>query len=223
MNSPVNVLLVDDNPLVLSSFRHYFNTTDDISVVAEASNGEEALQRLREHEIDVVLADIHMPTMDGPTLLENINKLDRQPIFIAVTAFDSDRTMLRILRHGGAGYVLKSERPQVLIDAVRSAADGGMVVSPQAMTRLAAHLRDDAGTDASPRVDPIGEAMKLQTLTPSERNVLVLLCQGMSNSEIAEQLAYSESTIKKYVSHIMEQFGATSRLNLVVKVLNAEY
>ena len=221
MNAPVNVLLVDDNPLVLNSFRHYFNTTDDIVVVAEASNGEEALARLQEHDVDVVLADIHMPTMDGPTLLENINKLDKRPIFIAVTAFDSDRTMLRILRHGGAGYVLKSERPHVLIDAVRSAADGGMVVSPQAMTRLATHLRDDQEADT--RVDPIGEAMKLQTLTPSERKVLVLLCQGMSNSEIASELAYSESTIKKYVSHIMEQFGATSRLNLVVKVLNAEY
>ena len=73
MTEPIHVLLVDDNPLVLSSFRHYFNSTDDIIVVAEASNGEEALARLREHDVDVILADIHMPTMDGPTLLENIN------------------------------------------------------------------------------------------------------------------------------------------------------
>ncbi|MCT1499968.1 MULTISPECIES: response regulator [Corynebacterium] len=221
MTEPIHVLLVDDNPLVLSSFRHYFNSTDDIVVVAEASNGEEALARLREHDVDVILADIHMPTMDGPTLLENINKLDSRPIFIAVTAFDSDRTMMRIIRLGGAGYVLKSEKPQVLIDAVRAATDGGMVVSPQAMTRLATHLKDDQNTDTY--VDPISEAMKLQSLSKSERKVLVLLCQGMSNSEIAQDLAYSESTIKKYVSNIMDQFGATSRLNLVVKVLNAEY
>ena len=138
-----------------------------------------------------------------------------------MTAFDSDRTMMRIIRLGGAGYVLKSEKPQVLIDAVRAATDGGMVVSPQAMTRLATHLKDDQNTDTY--VDPISEAMKLQSLSKSERKVLVLLCQGMSNSEIAQDLAYSESTIKKYVSNIMDQFGATSRLNLVVKVLNAEY
>ncbi|QPK84128.1 response regulator transcription factor [Corynebacterium qintianiae] len=220
MSQRINVLLVDDNPLVLSSFRHYFGTTDDIHVVAQAANGEEALAQLEQHDVDVVLADIHMPTMDGPTLLEHINQLDTHPIFIAVTAFDSDRTMVRIIRNGGAGYVLKSEKPKMLIDAVRAAVDGGMVVSPQAMTRLATHLRDD---HQSSHVDPIDEALKLQTLTKSEKKVLVLLCRGMSNSEIAHDLAYSESTIKKYVSNIMEQFGATSRLNLVVKVLNAEY
>lgn len=222
MIDSIKVLLVDDNPLVLSSFRHYFNTTDDIDVVATASNGEEALVELDKHDVDVVLADIHMPTMDGPTLLQRINERETQPVFIAVTAFDSDRTMLRILRMGGAGYVLKSERPQVLIDAVRSATDGGMVVSPHAMTRLVGRLRNDQES-AGKVADPIGEALKLQTLSDSERRVLVLLCQGMSNAEIAEELAYSESTIKKYVSSIIEQFGATSRLNLVVKVLNAEY
>ena len=221
MDEAINVLLVDDNPLVLSSFRHYFDTAQDIEVVADASNGEEALEKLREHRVDVVLADIHMPTMDGPTLLERINTLEHRPIFIAVTAFDSDRTMLRVLRLGGAGYVLKSERPHVLIDAVRSATDGGMVVSPQAMTRLVTHLKDDQ--EAAGRFDPIGEALKLQTLTESERRVLVLLCQGLSNLEIAEELQYSESTVKKYVSNIITQFGATSRLNLVVKVLNADY
>ena len=221
MSSTINALLVDDSPLVLSSFRHYFDTTEDIEVVAVASNGEEALERLALHDIDVVLADIHMPTMDGPTLLENINLLERRPILIAVTAFDSDRPMLRILRLGGAGYVLKSERPRVLIDAVRSATDGGMVVSPQAMARLVTHLRDER--PAHSRVDPLAEAMKLQTLTNTEKSVLTLLCRGMSNAEMAEELNYSESTIKKYVSSIIDQFGATSRLNLVVKVLNAEY
>ncbi|AWB83942.1 response regulator [Corynebacterium liangguodongii] len=221
MIETINVLLVDDNPLVLSSFRHYFNTTDDIVVVAAASNGEEALGALETNDVDVILADIHMPTMDGPTLLERIHERETRPVFIAVTAFDSDRTMMRILRNGGAGYVLKSERPQVLIDAVRASIDGGMVVSPHAMTRLVGHMRDES--EVSGRVDPIGEALKLQTLTKSERKILVLLCQGMSNSDIARELGFSESTVKKYVSSIIEQFGATSRLNLVVKVLNAEY
>ncbi|WKD57745.1 Response regulator protein VraR [Corynebacterium capitovis DSM 44611] len=220
MSDPINVLLVDDNPLVLSSFRQYFSTTSDITVVADAANGREALAELALHDIDVVLADIHMPTMDGPTLLEHINELDSPPIFVAVTAFDSDRTMRRILRLGGAGYVLKSEKPQILIDAIRSATDGGMVVSAPAMRRLVTNLRVD---QPQRRVDPIDEALKLQTLTNAEKNVLVLLCQGMSNSEMAEELAYSESTIKKYVSNIISQFGATSRLNLVVKVLNADY
>ncbi|SDS11492.1 response regulator [Corynebacterium timonense] len=221
MSPRIDALLVDDNPLVISSFRQYFATTEDIRIVADAADGAEALRQLDLHHVDVVLADIHMPTMDGPTLLERINARPRRPIFLAVTAFDSDRTMVRILRGGGAGYVLKSERPHVLIDAVRAAVGGGMVVSPQAMARLISYLREDPRTPR--RVDPIAEAMKLQTLTDSEKKVLVLLCQGLSNAEMAAQLSYSESTIKKYVSSIMVQFGATSRLNLVVRVLNAQY
>lgn len=216
MNQRINVLIVDDSPLVLATFQRYFETTRDLNVVATAPDGAQALKELTKHHIDVVLADVHMPTMDGPTLLEQINRLDHQPIFLAVTAFDSDRTMLRILKLGGAGYVLKSERPETLIDAVRAAINGGMVVSPQAMTRLVKYLHEDR--DPEP-INPIAEALKLQTLTEVEGRVLTLLCQGLSNAEIARILGYAESTVKKHVSSIMIQFSATSRLNLVVKIL----
>ncbi|MEJ5997944.1 response regulator transcription factor [Corynebacterium sp. H130] len=216
MNERINILLVDDSPLVLASFQRYFATTSDLNVVATASNGAEALSELEKHHIDIVLADIHMPTMDGPTLLDQINQLPRKPIFLAITAFDSDRTMLRILKAGGAGYVLKSERPHTLIDAVRAAMDGGMVVSPQAMTRLVKYLNDDRPPQPT---NPVAEALKLQTLTEMEGRILVLLCDGLSNAEIAQTLGYAESTVKKRVSSIMDQFGATSRLNLVVKIL----
>lgn len=220
MQPTIKVLLVDDSQLVIDTLRRYLETTHDIKVVADASNGEEALEQLKLHDVDLILADIHMPTMDGPTLLARINQLPKRPIFVAVTAFDSDRTMLQILRLGGAGYVLKSERPRVIIDAIRDAVAGGMVVSPQAMTRLVQYLNDDVPQRP---VDPLREALKLETLTETEKNTLVLLCRGLSNAEIAETLHCSESTVKKHVSSVILQFGATSRLNLVAKVLGATY
>ncbi|MDU0479627.1 response regulator transcription factor [Staphylococcus chromogenes] len=216
----IDVLLVDDSPLVLSTLRRYLETTHDIRVVAEASNGEEALEQLQLHDVDLVLADIHMPTMDGPTLLSRINQLPKRPVFVAVTAFDSDRTMLQILKLGGAGYVLKSERPRVIIDAIRDAVAGGMVVSPQAMTRLVQYLNNDVPQRA---FDPLQEALKLETLTEAEKKTLVLLCKGQSNAEMATALNVTESTVKKHVSSVISQFGATSRLNLVAKVLGATY
>lgn len=217
----LKVLLVDDDPLVLDTLGKYFATTHDIEVVASVSNGAEALAALdRLERVDIILADIHMPTMDGPSLLAEVRKRPNPPVFLAVTAFDSDRAMLQILRLGGAGFILKSQRPASIIEAVREVSTGGMVVSPQSMVQLVKHL----GADAAPtKHDPIREAMKLTTLTDGERQVLNLLCRGYSNAEICELLLVSNSTVKKHVSSLLVKFGATSRLNLVVRVLGAEY
>ena len=103
----IRVFLVDDDELVRSSFRIYFQTASDITVVGEATNGADCLAQLEETKPDLVLADIHMPQMDGITLLKHLNSAPNPPTFLAVTAFDSDDTMLKILRAGGAGYILK--------------------------------------------------------------------------------------------------------------------
>ncbi|AMO89133.1 DNA-binding response regulator [Corynebacterium sp. HMSC08C04] len=209
----IRVFLVDDDPLVRSSLRLYFETTDDISVVAEAANGAECLSMLDNVDADIVLADIHMPTMDGITLLRKIKERPYPPVFLAVTSFDSDDTMLKILQEGGAGYILKNQRPQSIIDAVHEAIHGGTVVAPVAMHRLVGYIGD------APRKDPVATAIETHHLSTNEINVLKLLLQGNSNSEIAAALEISESSVKKHVSSLIVTFNASTRLNLVTKIL----
>ncbi|WP_165242319.1 response regulator [Corynebacterium lizhenjunii] len=209
----INVFIVDDDPLVRSSLRLYFETTEDIRVVAEASNGTECLRMLDSVPADLILADIHMPGMDGITLLQNLKTLQHPPVFLAVTSFDSDDTMVKILKEGGAGYILKNQRPQSIIDAVREAVHGGTVVAPMAMNRLVDYIGNQ------PQRDPVAAAIASHDLSEGEVNVLRLLAQGNSNSDIAQALGYAESTVKKYVSQLIVTFGASSRLNLVAKIL----
>ncbi|WP_293767804.1 response regulator transcription factor [uncultured Corynebacterium sp.] len=209
----IRVLVVDDDPLVRSSLRLYFDTTEDITVVGEAANGLDCLGMLDATRPDLVLADIHMPAMDGITLLDQIQARPQPPVFLAVTAFDSDDTMVKILKAGGAGYILKNQRPQSIIDAVREAVHGGTVVAPAALHRLVDYI------GSSPQRDPVAAAIATHSLSEGEENVLRLLAQGNSNAEIAGALGYAESTVKKYVSNLIVEFGASSRLNLVAKIL----
>ncbi len=148
-------------------------------------------------DADIVLADIHMPTMDGITLLRKIKERPYPPVFLAVTSFDSDDTMLKILQEGGAGYILKNQRPQSIIDAVHEAIHGGTVVAPVAMHRLVGYIGD------APRKDPVATAIETHHLSTNEINVLKLLLQGNSNSEIAAALEISESSVKKHVSSLI--------------------
>lgn len=213
------VLIVDDDPLVLSSFRQYFATTQDIRVVAEARDGIEALTALDNVNVDVVLADIHMPEMDGVTLLHEVQRRADPPAFVAITALDSDETMLKVLAGGGAGYIVKSSRPQAIITAVRDTVTGGTTVSPQALSRLVDYIPEEVPPLASRRADL---SLVYESLTKAEGHVLRCLCDGLSNAEIASAMKYSEATVKKHVSHLISCFGATSRLSLVVMVIQSD-
>ena len=211
-------MIVDDDPMVLTALRTYFSSTQDIRVVAEASNGLEALKMLDNIDVDIILADIHMPEMDGVSLLRAIRQRENPPEFIAITALDTDDTMLEVLCNGGAGYIVKSSRPQAIISAMRDAVAGGTAISPHALKRLVGHLPD--GT--APNNIHSAES-KLNTLTANEMKILGRLCDGKSNAEIAEALQISESTVKKQVSNLIAAFGVTSRLSLAVAVIRAGY
>lgn len=208
--------LVDDDPIVLKSLRRYFDATEDIRVIGEAADGADALAQLEDICVDVVLADIHMPNMDGVNLLRNLQERPNPPAFVAITALDSDNTMLQVLASGGAGYILKSSRPQAIIEAVRDAVSGGTTVSPQSLTRLMDYLPADP-----PHTTSEESAENRFELTNVEREILLLLCQGMSNATIAKTLNYSESTVKKYVSQLIGYFGVSSRLSLAVSAIRS--
>ncbi|MGV0439235.1 response regulator [Corynebacterium mastitidis] len=214
----IRLLLVDDDPLVLFSLRRYFNTTADIHVVAEAANGVAALKALEDYEIDLVLTDIHMPEMDGIALLQETRKLPEPPVFVAMTGFDTDETMLKTLTGGAAGYIIKSARPQEIISSVRDAMNGGTSVSPQCLSRLVDYIpaRELAQQQAQDSKDEI-------VLSPGEQRVLSLLCDGLSNAEIAAKTSYAESTVKKHVSQLINHFGVDSRLSLVVAAMRTHW
>lgn len=214
------LLLVDDDPLVLQALGHYFATAEDMEVRATAENGKDALEQLKTNDIDAVIADIHMPEMDGTVLLREINKLEDPPVFIAMTAMDNDDTLKEVMSHKAAAYILKSSKPAYIQDTVREAVRGGTVVAPQSLTRLFQQMpelhtdSDAAAPDHSP------EAPKI---SPAQERILNLVCEGKSNEEIATSTHYAAGTVKKYVSSLLSEFHAKSRLELAVKALKAGY
>lgn len=234
-DGPVRLILVDDDPLVLSSLRLYFSTpaAADIEIVGEADNGIDALALLENVGADVLMTDIHMPHMDGIELLRHVRELDTPPVFIAMTSLDEDETMLSILNLGGAGYILKSSRPEFIIDTVHQAVAGGTVVSPQPATRLMRHLPASdmsAGTGAdttshtdSSTAGDAGMSERIGHLSASEERVLTLLCRGLSNAEIGRETGRSASAVKKTVSTLLARFGTESRVQLAVLAVEAGF
>lgn len=215
------LLLVDDDPLVLEALGHYFATAEDMEIRATAENGKDALEQLKTDDIDAVIADIHMPEMDGTVLLREINKLEDPPVFIAMTAMDNDDTLKEVMSHKAAAYILKSSKPAYIQDTVREAVRGGTVVAPQSLTRLfqqmpELHTDDDAA--AAPNHAP-----EAPTISPAQQRILDLVCEGKSNEEIATSTHYAAGTVKKYVSSLLSEFHAKSRLELAVKALKAGY
>lgn len=217
-NQHIRVFLVDDDPLVRDVLNRYLTSADGIDVVGTASSGPEALEVINAEDVDLVLSDVYMPEMDGPTLLAHLNERPHTPAFLAITSLENDRKMLDVLAQGGRGYILKSQPPEEIILSVRQAVNGGTVVSPAAMTNLVRYLSPDdkPAEPATPqRTYPEG-------INDAEIDVLELLCEGLSNSDIARRLNYSESTVKKQVSHLIKLYGVSSRLDLVVHVLGGK-
>ena len=205
----INVLIVDDDPMVLSSFKTYFKKAPNIRVAGEANNGEDALKLVLQGGIDVILTDIHMPEMDGVELLKRIKLLENPPKLVAITSFDTDETMIRILSLGGSGYILKTSRPESIISTIEDVVQGGTVISPVSATRLIKSL---------PSRD-----ISAYEITPAEEEVLTLICQGMSNQDIALELRKSPGTVKKHLAGLFNKFGANSRLDLALKARDAGF
>lgn len=204
------LIIVDDDIRILESLPIYFSRSETVTVAATFTRAHDALDCITEHGCDVVLSDIHMSQMNGVELLQKLKELDQPPIFIAMTAFDTDETMLQVLAQGGAGYVIKSDKPRSIIDAVDDACNGGTALSSQCVTRL---MRLS--------IIPFNSTTKKAvTLSSSQKDVLELLCAGCSNAEIAQRLHFSEAGIKKKVTSLFRAFDASSRLELVARVFH---
>ena len=200
----IRVLVVDDEPMVCAHLRTILGSAGDIEVVEEAHDGAAGVEAVVRNRPDVVLMDLRMPGVDGLTAIERISQLSSPPVVVVLTTFDADQYVLRALRGGAAGFLVKSTPPQDLIGLVRVAADGHTVLSPAAARRLVA-----ASADSHQARD---RARKLVgSLTEREAEVLTGLGEGLSNSQIAASLYLSEATIKGYVSRILEKLGCANR------------
>lgn len=218
MADTLRVVLVDDEDLVRSGLRLLLSNAPDIEVVAEASNGRDAVATVLDTQPDVVLMDIRMPVMDGIAAVEKILSVHTVPI-IMLTAFDTDSFILRALRAGAAGFLLKSTPPESLMAAVRAAAAGQPLLSPQVVDKLVG-MQSPALSDAQSHHTRTART-RLCTLSSREREIAGLVAQGLNNQDIADQLVVSMATVKSHMQHILKKIGGTSRVHIAIMILEA--
>ncbi|GAB3145617.1 response regulator transcription factor [Micromonospora sonneratiae] len=207
--TPIRVLIVDDDPLVRGALTMMLDGADGIVVVGEAADGTQALAAVDRHSPDVVLMDIRMPGMSGIAATERIRRRARPPEVIVLTTFDTDDHIIRALRAGASGFLLKDTPPARIAQAVRTASVGEPILSPAVTRRLMQHVV--SGTTAYERA-----RATLAVLTPRERDVVVAIAQGRSNADIATELAMSLTTVKAHVSHILTKLDLTNRTQIAL-------
>jgi DNA-binding NarL/FixJ family response regulator len=207
----IRVLLVDDEHLVRSGFRFILAAEHDIEVVGEATNGVEAVEAVKKLDPDVVLMDVQMPIKDGLAATREIAALGRAASsrVIILTTFDLDEYVYEALRAGASGFLLKRAPAEDLVAGIRVVAAGDALLAPSVTRRLIDHF----ASRPTPRRQDLS---LLNALTEREREVFVLVAQGLSNAEIADRLILTEGTVKTHVSHIFEKVDVRDRTQAVI-------
>jgi DNA-binding NarL/FixJ family response regulator len=203
----IRVLVADDQSMVRAGFRALIRDEDDMEVVAEASNGLEAVQKAAQFNPSVVLMDIRMPELDGLQATERILAADSAARILILTTFDLDEFVFKALGAGASGFVLKDDSPEQLVAAIRTVAGGEALLSPAVTTRVIKRFV------RTPQLVPPPE---FEELSERERDVFRLLVGGCSNAEIASELYISEATVKTHVTHILQKLGLRDRVQAVV-------
>ncbi|MGQ7352360.1 response regulator [Quadrisphaera oryzae] len=209
----IRVLLVDDQQLLRAGFRMVIDSQPDLEVVGEAGDGEQAVSMARAVTPDVVLMDVRMPRVDGIEATARITASLPESKVVVLTTFDIDEYALAAIRAGASGFLLKDAPPEELLAAVRTVHAGDAVIAPSTTRRLLEHV---APLLAAERTEDDDGGSALDALTEREREVLVLMARGRSNTEIAADLHVAEATVKTHVGRVLAKLGARDRVQAVV-------
>nr|WP_202466562.1 response regulator transcription factor [Streptomyces sp. SID4951] len=208
-------MLVDDEALVRTGLRMILEPAEGIEVVAEASDGSEAITAVAKHRPDVILMDVRMAGMDGLAALKELRRSFDSPKVIMLTTFDLDDYVHTALRNGAAGFLLKDTSPRDLANAVRTVAEGSAMLTPKVTKRLIdafAGLESEGAAEARQR---------LSELTSREGDVVRAVARGLSNAEIGRELAMSEGTVKAHVSRALAKLNLSNRVQMALLVRDA--
>ncbi|GAA3931101.1 response regulator transcription factor [Actinomadura viridis] len=215
VNRPLRVLLVDDDALVRAGLAMMLDGIHGITVVGEAADGDEVPAAADAHAPDVVLMDLRMPRVDGITATRRLRARRNPPEVIVLTTFDADEDILRALRAGAAGFLLKDTPPPKIVEAVRQVAAGDPILSPRVTRRLMDRAAGQA--DAYQRARDA-----LAVLSPREHDVAVAVARGRSNAEIAAELFMGVATVKAHVSSVLGKLGLDNRTQIALLVHDAD-
>ena len=213
---PVRVAIVDDDPLVRSGLRLLLAGAPDLEVVAEGADGADAPALVDAHHPDVVLLDVRMPRVDGLVAAERLRARRRPPYVVMLTTFHADAYVLRALRAGASGYLLKDAPPRELVEAVRRVAAGEPILSPAVTRRLIEQIADPVSHDRRQKA-----AALLERATDREREVAVAVARGLSNARIAAGLGMGVPTVKAHVSRLLTKLDLDNRVQLALLVHDA--
>ncbi|RQX13621.1 DNA-binding response regulator [Micromonospora arida] len=209
VTGPIRVVIVDDDALVRGMLTLMLDGADGIVVVGEAADGATAITAVDRHLPDVVLMDIRMPGVNGITATERLRRRHRPPEIIVLTTFDTDEHVVRALRAGASGFLLKDTPPEQISQAVRAVAAGNPMLSPGVTRRLMQRVA--SGAESYEQAHE-----RLALLTPRERDVVLAIAQGRSNAEIASELLMSVTTVKAHVSHILTKLDLDNRTQIAL-------
>lgn len=211
----IRLLVVDDDPLVRAGLALMLGGADDLEIVGEGSDGGAVPELVDRLAPDVVLMDIRMETVDGLTATERLRRTPQAPEVLILTTFHADDQVLRALRAGAAGFVLKDTPPAEIVAAVRRVASGEPVLSPAVTRQLMSHVADqaqDRGADAR----RTAAALRVEGLAEREREVVMAVGRGQSNAEIAGALYMSVPTVKTHVSRVLAKLGLNNRVQIAL-------
>ncbi len=224
----IRVGLVDDQQLVRVGFRMLIDSQPDLTVVAEAGDGTDAIQTLTRTPVDVVLMDIRMPRLDGIEATRTLTSLPEAPRVIVLTTFDIDEYVLAAIGAGASGFLLKDALPEEMLSAIRTVHAGDAVIAARSTRRLLQHIGPllsgsrPAGDGQTPATAAAAaDQAAVAELTPREREVLVQMAYGASNKEIAAQFVVSEATVKTHVGRVLFKTGSRDRVQAVVLAFRA--
>ena len=209
----IRVVIVDDDPLVRSALSHFVSRDPEITVVAQAVDGVEAIATVEREQPDVVMMDVQMPEMDGIEATGVIAERWPHVRVLAVTTLDGSDTVLPMLSAGASGYLLKDSSADDIVTGVREVHSGASSLSPRIASMLIKHVRDSTPVAA--------DAAALEPLTEREVEVLHCLAQGMSNAEIAKALIVSEGTVKAHLGRMMSKWHLRDRVQILVTAAHA--